>query len=475
MRPPPHSCGLPSGTHGLFVISIQYQNINLFTNLVQSGVSYGLPGQTNFDGFQDDCMRNKHAYSVQLSGESTWTPDHRPQVFAFQSCMGTPFSGIDRAPHKGHIQLNDIPADIDMIMLQAGYDNANLAAVAAACVYTNGNCSQEIARASSYINGKDKDQLFQDVRWTVDSIFENEKIKANSQFQLFMPSYAQVFYVDGVDGDWCSNATFAVNDNGPTLSLELRKSINQLIQDLNTGIKAGIAGSFHSERTHFVDVDPQFIGHRFCQPGHTIIDQYISDKVYLWNMSPTEAIATDPGMSLRPFHPKQIGYKAMTNAIVQSLNTQYGTATAIKSPESAVSTVTYENSMQILFAEHKGYFSWYVFKGPFGQAVAPCAKEEKFKLVLEDMHDPRLRKDLSLMKPPTLPAGANWEVKIEGWSDHDRCRISGEREGAGSLKCGNPPFLDYPITPDPRNNNFIRCIGGDLVGLAFHRAWNVEW
>lgn len=446
-----------------------------FTNSAQSGVSYGPPGKTKFDGNSDNCMRSNHAYSVQLSGDSTWVPDGRTQVFAFQSCVGTPFTGIDRIPHKGHIQMNDIPLDIDMIMFQAGHDNANLAAVAAACVYTQGNCSQELARASSYINGKDKDQLFQDVRWTVNSIFENDKVKNNNRFQLFMPSYAQVFYTDGGDGDWCSNATFAVTANGPTLSLELRKSINQLIQDLNTGIKAGIAGSFHSERTHFVDVDPQFNGHRFCQPEHTIIDQYISDKVYLWNMSPIEANSTDPGMSLRPFHPKEIGYKAMTNAIIQSLNTQYNTAMVKKSPESAVSTVTYENSMQILFAEHNGYFSWYVFKGPFGEAVAPCANQEKFKLVLADMNEPRPRKDLSLMKPPTLPSSADWKVKIEEWSDHDRCRIVGDKEGSGSLKCGNAPFLDYPIMPDPRNNNFIRCIAGDRVGLAFHRSWNVEW
>jgi hypothetical protein len=414
-----------------------------FTDPAQSGVTYGLPGHTNFDGISDDCMRSKQAYSVQLRGESTWVPGDRPQVFAFQSCVGTPFTGIDNVPYKGHVQLADIPADIDMIMLQAGHD---------------------------------KDQLFQDVLSTIDSIFGREKVKTNDRFQLFMPGYVQVFSANGGDDDWCSNATFAVVDNGPLLSLELRKSINQLLQDLNTGIKAGIAASPYSERTHFIDVDPQFNGHRFCEPEHTIIEQYTSTKVYLWNMSPAEANATDPGMSLRPFHPKEIGYKAMTNAIIQSLNSQYSTVTAMESPQSAVSTVTYENSIQILFAEHRGYFSWYVFKGPWGIAVSPCGRREKFKLSAEDMREPRLHKDLSLMNPPTIPAGADWQIEIEGWSDHDRCRIAGDKDGAGSLKCGNPPFLDYPIMPDPSNTNgLIRCLNGDMVGLAFHRAWNVEW
>ncbi|KAH6342924.1 hypothetical protein HBI37_091310 [Parastagonospora nodorum] len=441
-----------------------------------SGVTYGLPGRTNFDGISDDCMRSKQAYSVQIGGESTWVPGERPQVFAFQSCVGTPFTGIDRVPYKGHVQLAGIPADINMIMLQAGHDIANLAAVAGACVYKQGNCSQEIARASSYINGKDKDQLFQDVLSTIDSIFGHEKVKTNDHFQLFMPGYVQIFYANGGDGDWCSNATFAVVDNGPLLILELRRSINQLLQDLNAGIKAGIAASSYSGRTHFIDVDPQFNGHRFCQPEHTTIEQYTSDKVYLWNMSPAEANATDPGMSLRTFHPKEIGYRAMTNAIIQNLNTQYGTVTAMESPQSAVSTVAYENSIQILFSEHRGYFSWYVFKGPWGIAVSPCGKREKFKLSAEDMREPRPHKDLSLMNPPRIPAGANWQIEIEGWSDDDRCWIAGDKDGAGSLKCGNPPFLDYPIMPDPGNTNgIIRCLNGDMVGLAFHRAWNVEW
>jgi hypothetical protein len=484
---------------------------SFIANLAQSGVAYGLPGQTDYDGNQDDCRRNKHAYSVQISRDNSWVPDGRPQGFHFQSCIGTHFTQIDRVAHLGHIQLNDIPSGIDMIMLQAGHDNADLASVAAACVYVPGGtdfgpaypdpmgkCAQEIVRASSYINGMNKDQLFQDVRWIVNSVFNNDKVKNNPNFQLFMPGYAQVFYDQSYAGDWCGNASFAIRGlNRPVLSLALRQRINQLLSDLNNGIRAGVADSFHSDRTHFIDVDKQFEGHRFCQPEHTLPEQYTRDKVYLWNMAPTDianksgvleddttlskrsfatAMKSDSGMVLRPFHPKEIGYRAMTNAIFQALNNHYGTISAMIDPVLAAPDVQFSNSIQVLFGEHGGYFSWYAYQGPFGKKVNPCARDNEFKLAIENVSDPRPHDSLALAKPPTIYPSAAWKLQIDGWSDEGRCRIEGAREESGALKCGDPPFLWYPLTVDASyGDGIIRCSSGVQGGVSFHRAWVVEW
>jgi hypothetical protein len=129
----------------------------------------------------------------------------------------------------------------------------------------------------------------------------------------------------------------------------LRQRINDLIRGLNVGIKAGVEGSWYPERAHFIDVDSGVQDGQFCQPGHSIYDQYFGDKVLLWNLSPEGVITANSrsgttdgsedvyevrqlttggdyeqwlnmigpfqnhflGMMLRPFHPREKGYSAM--------------------------------------------------------------------------------------------------------------------------------------------------------------------
>ncbi|KAF1919289.1 SGNH hydrolase-type esterase domain-containing protein [Ampelomyces quisqualis] len=269
-----------------------------------SGVSYDLLGRTDYDDNKDNCMRINHAYAVKLSEDDTWVPNGLKQEFHFQACSGTRFEQIDRGTNQDHIQLNEIPADTNMLLLQAGGNNANFAAIAYACLFApegkewgpafpdpRGACAVELAKAREYIYGTGVNQLFQDTRWTVNAVFNNEKVKHMDDLRLFIPGYFQSFYEGGGAGDWCDNASFALRySDRPTLSLALRKEINGLIRGLNDGIKAGIVGSFHHHRTHFIDVDSQIGDHRFCQPGHSLYDQYFGDKVYLWNMSPEGVI-----------------------------------------------------------------------------------------------------------------------------------------------------------------------------------------
>ena len=48
---------------------------------IQSGVSYGLFGQTDFDGNKDHCLRINHAYGPQMYNDNSWVPDGRKQAF----------------------------------------------------------------------------------------------------------------------------------------------------------------------------------------------------------------------------------------------------------------------------------------------------------------------------------------------------------------------------------------------------------
>ncbi|EFQ94835.1 hypothetical protein CFE70_007454 [Pyrenophora teres f. teres 0-1] len=265
-----------------------------------SGVTYGLWGLTDYDNNADHCMRIKTAYSAQMSNDDSWIPQGRTQEFHFQACSGTRWRQIDAEPHLGHIQLNDVPDNVDMILLQVGGNNANFANIAYSCIFAPegadwgpeypdpaGRCAKEIENTATYIHGKWRNQLFQDARWIVNTIFDHPHVKKNPNFRLFFSGYFRFFYDEGGAGDWCDDVSFAVRrTDRPRLSLALRKKINELIVALNSAIEAGIRGSFHPERATFIDVDEHIDEHRFCQPGHNLRDQYFGNKVFLWNMSP---------------------------------------------------------------------------------------------------------------------------------------------------------------------------------------------
>jgi hypothetical protein len=480
-------------------------------------VSYGLLGLTDYDADQNDCMRTSEAYSVKVSRDNSWVSGGRDQAFDFQACVDTRWDQLIDEAHQGYVQLDDIALNTDMILLQAGGDNANFTAITYACIFTpedqewgptypdsKGEYYQEIEKASQYIHGKNEHELLQDTRWVVDTIFQHDKIKNNPDFRLFVPSYVHFFH-EGSEGDWCGNASFALRQSDrPILSLALRKKINELVHALNGGIKAGIAGSQYAERVQFIDIDSQFADHRFCQQGHTLHDQYFGDKVYFWNISPdsivlggreNEAVngapvtsgdvqwlnmirpfqSQAPGIALRPFHPKDRGHTVIANAIIKILKESYNTEplTHITGVSDVATEPNWKHSIQILFREYDGYMSWFVYQGPFGIAVNPCG-DNRFAMIVKNHREKRNIKNLSLMEPPYVAEGTKWNVELEGWADPGQCRYESASDDPGHLVCGD--FFDYPVSKDAgyyRKN--INCARGKWPDGTYHRAWVVEY
>jgi hypothetical protein len=157
-----------------------------------------------------------------MSRDNWWVPSGIPQNLQFQACSGTRWRQIDSDIHQGHVQLNDIPDNTDVILLQAGGNNANFANIAYAYIFTpqgwpdlgtdypdsTGACYKEIEQAAKYIFDMNKDQLFQDARWIVNTVFAHPKLKNNPKSRLFIPGYFRFFYDKGDVGDWCDNASF---------------------------------------------------------------------------------------------------------------------------------------------------------------------------------------------------------------------------------------------------------------------------
>jgi hypothetical protein len=64
-----------------------------------------------------------------MAKDNYWAPDGRLQDFHFEACSGTRWRQIDDESHNGHVQLKDIPDNSDMVLLQAGGNNAGFADV----------------------------------------------------------------------------------------------------------------------------------------------------------------------------------------------------------------------------------------------------------------------------------------------------------------------------------------------------------
>jgi ribosomal protein L21E len=52
---------------------------------------------------------------------------------------------------------------------------------------------------------------------------------------------------------------------------------------MNSAIRRAVE-SFNDDKIQYIDINPAFEGHRFCEPGQTKLDQYNwGNKVHFWN------------------------------------------------------------------------------------------------------------------------------------------------------------------------------------------------
>lgn len=519
---------------------------------MQSGSSFGLLGSTDFDGNKGNCLRSAQAYSVKLSESKSWVPDGRAQNFHFEACAG-------QTQDQGHVNLDSIPSNSDMLLLEASVLDASFAAIAYACIFvpdgeewgpsypnSSGRCRLELDKARAYIGDFNSSKLLQDVRTTINIVFDIDKVKTNPDFRVFVPGYLQLFHEDGRQGDWCNNTSFSLRkESRPTLSRELRAEINYIVREANNAVEAAVATSNHSDHAHFIDIDSQIGDKRFCQPSHTLYDQYYGDKVMFWNLAPegvilrsepsdsgnkadstyevrdptpnefdhwlkTGSFTTDmrevrtnmtvvtsvglsfvegqrvndniqwlnqigpyrnlPGLALRTFQPKEAGNTVIAEVISKEIGWVYTTSKTAAGSQSNPADVTDKHSLQILMREHNGYFSWFMYQGPYGVVVNPC-NDPKFKIVAENKRDNH--KNLSLANPPYVASGENWQVDVY---DFWNCRYESASDGPGALKCGEPPALWYDFQRESHLGNIIRCHSKNgWPDGSYHRAWVVEY
>lgn len=314
------------------------------------------------------------------------------QDFHFAACSGARLDNMGNEPYRGYVQMQAVGVSPSFVTMQAGGNNAGFAAIADACMFRyewgldygadypgDGECARRIQAAHDYIENPwwrspFGGSLERDLQISLGQILGHPPVKPSNSFKhLYLIGYAHFFNTDD-DNTWCDSASFGLGINGrPPLTLELRRALNDLVERLNRKLEK-VAG--YTKQVEYIDTSEGFGGSRFCEPGHSLYDQYFGTKVKLWNLSPEGVVffagsdytaqARDPtqeefdkwyatgrftddptevlnatvpamsrssctppcqdkfpGVALRPFHPKRDGHAVMAQAIVARLKTDF--------------------------------------------------------------------------------------------------------------------------------------------------------
>ena len=262
--------------------------------------------------------------------------------------------------------------------MTAGGNNAGFYGIATDCIYQQldkdygpdwpdpkSACADSLKKASDYIHqdySKGQGGLAYDLNVTLADLMDSNAAKSHIGFFLYLTGYAKFF---DESGNWCDGQSFGAKTRKPKLTLDLRKTINGLTQDLNDIHKKTIE-DFPAHGLRFIDVDPGFANNRFCmepsllQRPFWFSAQYYGTWVWLWNLSVPQSDNTvvdannipkappdednayqgldtnapigpqssgdengPPGWQQRPFHPKAPGYTAIKDAIIAQMKKDF--------------------------------------------------------------------------------------------------------------------------------------------------------
>lgn len=259
---------------------------------------------TNSDMFDDNnsCLRNKVAWEAQMAGDNSWTDSAID--FKFLACSGAQLVAAARGDSENgqpDPQLNGAGSP-HLLTMELGGNNCHFSDIARACIYVgqvsigdgkeypnpDGDCYKAITKWEEYILSDSqvaKDSLYFDHHQTLLDILDWSTIKGRDDFYLYIVGYAE-FFNTSPGSDWCNDQTFG-KVRKPRLSNAVRSKINELVRDVNSKIAQSVT-DLHNDHVKFLDPSPLYDGHRFCEPGHTLSNQYYLNDVWFWNLSPPE-------------------------------------------------------------------------------------------------------------------------------------------------------------------------------------------
>lgn len=251
------------------------------------------------------CRRSDHSYPAVVDSNSQLNQG-QTHVFDFRSCTGARIEDVLRKEDGGKSgsQLEYASKKADITTLSIGGNNIGFFELLDSCIYHFGgwgstnNCMEAINSTVSIIKGLEFDMALDLV---IKGALDNA-IGANSP-KLFVTGYAQFFNAETTQ---CNNVTFCIWENPtknhtcPLLTQDLRRDMNDLTNLLNAKVSAAIQRAISSNHLSnatitFIDYDPSFEGHRFCEPSN-IEPAYTNPDIWFyqtWGDAGEEIIQTN--------------------------------------------------------------------------------------------------------------------------------------------------------------------------------------
>ena len=235
---------------------------------VAFGDSYGAGIGTGVTG-KGGCRRGSHSYPQQLAAMAGPDID-----FQFLPCSGAVVGEILQGGKNSQIDSWRNPENADIATISIGGNDIGFFPILNACVlrvneFRSGNCDDEIQKAQDMMNGRD---LFTDISTALRQIIDKS---GRTDFKVYMTGYPAFFNVDTDSCDYTSfyfwqpgHHAFHFLGNWAYLLKARRLQLNNLVGSLNSmlsQVATSVNAAYPSQRVTFLDPNPSFDGHRFCE------------------------------------------------------------------------------------------------------------------------------------------------------------------------------------------------------------------
>jgi len=250
-----------------------------------------------YDNNQDSCLRSKEAHGPQMARDNQWS-GFQKSTLRDAACSGSDLRDIV----KGGNQIGKV-GNPNVLVMTSGASQAGFGHIVEACIYhpnpshnygpaykddndRTGDCAKALDDALGYIT--DPSKMENDLRLTIDDVFNDPAVKDNSNFLLYITGYAQFWGPDL--SEIFNNEHWDIPGVSPTpyLSKELRQTFNDHVTSLNDLYKKVTEDPKYSKQVRYVDTDSHFDRRRFCEPWHTTEDLINPDPyletVAFWNL-----------------------------------------------------------------------------------------------------------------------------------------------------------------------------------------------
>lgn len=260
-------------------------------------------GTTEWSG----CRQGEFAYPKLIASTAQDNPD-----FQNLACSGAVIDDLLQGGDKSQVDSWVNPGNADIGTLTIGGNDVRFFQIMDACVIRleglwSGNCDDKINNAYSIMHSM---SFLNDLKSLIHQILDKS---GRSDFRLFFMGYPSFFNTDQQD---CESVTFSVwnphhapswgqpDYSNQWLYKEHRLKLNNLVAELNNMIREtvdavnGDLGLPWPARVTFIDPNPTFNDHRFCEEGVTEPDSGRRDTWFFlntWNDFPIgdQAAAAD--------------------------------------------------------------------------------------------------------------------------------------------------------------------------------------